>query len=153
MRFFHLIVLFFIIITILTGCGEKGNIENHFHLSLNGESEHWEVENYEVKCTPHSFKAGDGKVTFKSNETMSSDYYKIDVHAVIGEEDKVVQAKSVSGETNLEIIETGHTNGDTYVNRDGEPITFNEVSRIYMVIEWRDHEKRKMMKETIDLKG
>ncbi|MGI8314190.1 hypothetical protein [Halobacillus mangrovi] len=140
------------IVLLLLGCGlQEENKENHFHLSLNGESDHWEVQHYKIKCTPKLFKAGDGKVIFKGKDNGSPEFYKINVHAVIDETDTIVQTKSVSGESKVNKIETGSIKGDTYVNREGKPVTFDEVSRVYMVIEWQEEQNTK--RETIVLKG
>ncbi|ARI77775.1 hypothetical protein [Halobacillus mangrovi] len=152
MRMIKICGLLLLIVSSLLACAkQEENIENHFHLSLNGESNHWKVQHYEIKCTPKLFKAGDGKIIFKGNDNVKSEFYKIDVHAVIDETDTVVHTKSVSGESKLNKIETGSIKGDTYVNKEGNPVTFDEVSRVYMVIEWQDKQNTK--KETIDLKG
>ncbi|MEH7381185.1 hypothetical protein V7138_12060 [Bacillus sp. JJ1533] len=48
-------------------------------------------------------------------------------------------------------INTGTIEGDAPLNKDGETIKMDDVSDIYMTIEWKDINTDKKVKERIDL--
>ncbi|MGP4070789.1 hypothetical protein [Halobacillus sp. B29] len=136
---------------LLSGCDSNDKpMKNNYYLSLSGESEHWEVDSYDIEIKPDTFKAGNGSLTMKNKTENSADFFNIEVYAVIDNEDKLVQAKSVKGsELDITQMTTGATGGGTFLEVNGVPISLENVSDIYMSIEWQD--KSKTMEEKIDL--
>ncbi|WP_430787675.1 hypothetical protein VBD025_17085 [Virgibacillus flavescens] len=135
----------------LTGCNSNDKmIENNYYLSLSGESENWKVNTYEIIIKPDMFKVGDAKLTMKNKTEYSTTSFNIRVHAVIGNQDMVVQGKTVTGsETDITQTTSGATKSGAYFNKSGEPISIKDISDVYMIIEWQDENKR--MKEKVDL--
>ncbi|ASF40685.1 hypothetical protein CEH05_16605 [Halobacillus halophilus] len=136
---------------LLSGCDSNDKpMKNNYYLSLSGESEHWEVDFYDIEIKPDTFKAGNGSLTMKNKTENSTDFFNLEVYAVIDNEDKLVQAKSVKGsELDITQMTTGATGGGTFLDDNGVPISLENVSDIYMNIEWQD--KSKTMEEKIDL--
>lgn len=146
-------LLFLSLVVFLAGCnGNEKSVMNHYYLSLMGESQTWTLTGYEVVITPENFKAGNGTLNMKNENEYIADSFHFETHAVINGEDTVVHSGSASG-AGVDIAEetTGAIEGGTYLNKDGNPITLNEVSNIYMIVEWWDIGKSESVKERIDL--
>ncbi|MGP4074803.1 hypothetical protein [Halobacillus sp. K22] len=140
-----------LVILLLSGCDSNDKtMKNNYYLSLSGESERWEVDSYEIEIKSDTFKAGNGSLTMKNETENSTDFFNLEVYAVIDNEDRLVQAKSVKGsELDITQMTTGATEGGTFLDDNGVPISLEKVSDIYMSIEWQD--KSKTMEEKIDL--
>jgi len=114
-----------------------------------GESPTWNLSGYEIVITPESFKAGNGTLHLKNgNQSVGFFYFK--THVVINDKDEVMHGGVVSSNVN-DIVEvpTGAIEGGAYLNKDGTPITLNEISNIYMIVEWSY--KGESAKERINL--
>lgn len=135
------------LIFLLSGC----NSNEKSVLKLMGESQTWNLTGYEVVITPERFKAGNGILNMRNANEYITNSFHFETHAVINGEDLVVHAGSATGE-GIDIAKktTGAIEGGTYYN-NGDPITLNEVSDIYMIIEWWDTGKSGSVKERIDL--
>ncbi|WFT74157.1 hypothetical protein [Halobacillus naozhouensis] len=141
---FYLVLL----IALLTGCSsnEKMTINNSY-LSLSGESESWKVKSYDIEMTPNMSRAGNGKVIMKDKTNYNTDLFSIRVHAVIDNNDKIIQGKSVtSSGGKIDIAQ--ETTGTTEIT---EPIPVDNINNIYMVIKWQDTNKNKTSEERINL--
>lgn len=87
----------------------------------------------------------------KGGSEYKTDYFYFDVHAVINSEDTVIQGKKVTGsEIDISQINTGIIEGDAPLNKDGETIEMDDISNMYMNIEWNDIQKDKKVIERID---
>ncbi|WP_246521348.1 hypothetical protein [Ornithinibacillus massiliensis] len=88
----------------------------------------------------------------KNPNEYISDSLSFETHAVINVEDISVHSSSITG-TGIDIAEetTGAIESGIYLNEAGSPIKLNEVSIIYMIVEWWDIGKSEFMKERIDL--
>lgn len=140
-------------ILLLSGCnGNEKLIINHYYLSLMGESETWKLTDYEVVITPENFLAGNGTLYMKNENEYIVDAFHFETHAVINGEDIVVHSGSASG-AGIDIAEetTGAIEGGPYLDKNKKPITLNEVSTIYMIVEWWDIGKSDSLKEKMDL--
>ncbi|ASF38958.1 hypothetical protein CEH05_07470 [Halobacillus halophilus] len=140
-----------VVITFLSGCvNNEKSTGNNFHLSLSGESENWKVSSYNILIKPDALKAGNGNLTMKNKAEFNTDFLSIRVHAVIDNEDRIIQGKSIQGsESNITQTSTGVTEGGTFIDEEGEPISLENISDIYMTIEW--HDIKGANKEEIDL--
>ncbi|WP_245831882.1 hypothetical protein [Oceanobacillus senegalensis] len=140
-----------LVILLLSGCdgGEK-TVESNYYLSLSGESESWKVDSYEILIKPETFDVGNGNVTMKNKTEFSTDFFSIGVYAVIDNKDTVIQRRSVTGsESDISETSMGATEGGTLLNENGEPVSLENISDIYMIIEWKDNKKTK--EEKVDL--
>jgi hypothetical protein len=137
----------------ISGCkNTEKTVINNYYLSLTGESETWEVKSYKVEITPEVFNAGNGTLIMKSPAKYNTDFLSIKVFAVIDNEDTVIQAKQVKGSgIELTQLNTGAIKGGTYLDENGKAITLENISHIYMIVEWQDVIKDKRMKEKIEL--
>lgn len=146
-------LLFLALVVLLSGCkhNEK-SVLNHYYLSLMGDSQTWGLTGYEVVITPKNFKAGNGTLKMKNENEYLADFFHFETHVVTNGKDLVVHSGSVSG-TGIDIAEesTGTVEGGEYINEDGTPISLNDVSNIYMIIEWWDIGKSESMRERIEL--
>jgi hypothetical protein len=142
-----------LLILLLSGCNSnEKSVINHYYLSLMGESQTWNLTGYEVMITPENFKAGNGTLKMKNANEYITDSFQFETHAVINGKDIVVHSGSVTG-AGIDIAKkiTGAIEGGAYLNKNGDPITLNEVSDIYMIVEWWDIGKSANVKERIDL--
>ncbi|CRK84584.1 hypothetical protein [Neobacillus massiliamazoniensis] len=142
-----------LLILLLSGCNSnEKSVINHYYLSLMGESQTWKLTGYEVMITPENFKAGNGTLKMKNANEYITDSFQFETHAVINGKDIVVHSGSANG-AGIDIAKktTGAIEGGVYLNKNGDPITLNEVSDIYMIVEWWDIGKSANVKERIDL--
>ncbi|MEC5423783.1 hypothetical protein QGM71_09795 [Virgibacillus sp. C22-A2] len=146
-------VLLFIFLLFLSGCVETREAElKEYYLSLMGESENWKLEGYEIEITKETFMAGNGFLNMKNREKYITDSFSVEVHAVIDNVDTVIQKNGVSGAgVNIAFENTGEIVEDTYLDAKGNPITLEDISNVYVVLEWWDLDQKKKMKEIIDL--
>jgi len=142
---------------ILSACGNS-DMENQNsepktkEITLMGESENWVANSYQISLTSDVLKAGNGTLDMKGSSEYKTDYFYFEVHAVINGEGTVIHAKKVTGiETDVSLVNTGTIEGDAPLNKDGETIKMDDVSNIYMTIEWKDINTDKKVKERIDL--
>ncbi|RSL30682.1 hypothetical protein D7Z54_24610 [Salibacterium salarium] len=135
---------------LLSACNNQ-EVNNNYYLSLTEESENWKLNGYEVEVTQENFKTGNGTLNMKNKSEYATDYFHFQTHAVINEEDRTVHSGSVTG-PGIDISEetTGTTEG-TYLDKEGESITFNDVTDIYMIVEWWNPDKQEKVEERIDL--
>ncbi|MGE7094307.1 hypothetical protein ACQKII_23330 [Lysinibacillus sp. NPDC048646] len=147
-RRFKIGILLFIFTIILFGCqnqndnakGPKGNLFNVF----TGESESWELSGYEIELTPHSSKFGNGTLTMKNTTDYSSDFFSFEVHATINNNDEVMQKHQLSGEqVNIATKKIGTIEGNELPSKNGDYISINDLSDIYMIIKWNDQQGNK----------
>lgn len=118
-----------------------------YYLSLMGESGTWEVIGYEVMLTSGGMKAGKGKLIMKDENEYITDSFSFNMHAVINGVDNGIHAGSVSGRTDISEQTTGTIEGE-----NGETsIKLDEVSDIYMTVEWWDPDENENVQERIDI--
>lgn len=88
----------------------------------------------------------------KNSNEYISDSFRFETHVVINGEDIIVHSSSFTG-PEIDIAEetTGAMESGPYLDENGSPITLNEISNIYMMVEWWDVDKRESMNERIDL--
>lgn len=137
-------------IVLISACNRNDQSEVNSYLSLMGESETWKVEQYKMSLTPETLEAGNGILKTK-DKIQYNNYFNLEVHAVIDNDDKVIQEKKITGSGNLTEVTTGTVEGGTYLDKDGEAIVVDNISEVYMIIEWQDMNKGKRIKERIDL--
>ncbi|NIK12561.1 hypothetical protein FHR85_001976 [Alkalibacillus almallahensis] len=119
-------------------------------MSLSGESENWKVDAYEIMSTSEAFKVGNGNLIMKKNNEYSSDFFSVEVNAVIEGEETTIQKRSVSGsETDITQTSIGTVEGSALHDENGEIISPENISDIYMIIKWREDSDTR--KESIDL--
>ena len=151
-----ILVTLIVMLTLLIGCSSKTTeMNNNYYLLLTGESNTWKVDSYELSLTPETLKAGDGTLRMKNETEYQTEYFNMEVHAVIDHKDTVIQTKAVTGShTSIAQINTGAIEGGTFYNKEGKAIELANISDIYMIVEWQDTtvSKRKMT-ETIHLYG
>lgn len=125
------------LVILLSGCSSSEKL-NHYYLLLEGESQTWNVSEYEVVLTPENFKTWYGTLHMKNSNNYISDSFSFETHAVINDEDIRVHSGS-------------NTESGIYLDENGSPITLNEISNIYMIVEWWDVDKSESMNERIEL--
>ncbi|WP_339229286.1 hypothetical protein NSQ77_05150 [Oceanobacillus sp. FSL K6-2867] len=128
---------------ILFAC-QKQQLEMNYYLSLLGESEIWKLTGYEIMLTSDEIKIGNGKLIMKEKNEFITDSFSFNTYAVINGEDQRIHAGSVSGRTDIREQTTGTLEGD-------EHIDFDELSDIYMIVEWWNPNENNNDKERINL--
>ncbi len=109
-----------------------------------GESKTWELSGYEIELTPNSSKFGNGILTMKNTTEYSSDFFSFEVHATINNKDEVMQKHQSSGEqVNIATKKMGSIEGNELPSKNGDYISINELSDIYMIIKWNDQQGNK----------
>lgn len=150
-----LLLFFSIVGGILSGCNsDEKAVMDDYNLSLNGESENWRLTEYEVAFTSEDFKAGNGILNMKNQNEYSTKSFQFDTHAIINGEDFSVHSGSITGDGNvIDIAEevTGTIETGAYLDKEGNPITIDQVNDIYMDVVWWDLDKNEKVKEKIDL--
>jgi len=145
-----LLVIMSLLLLFITGCfSEKTSSEKVTQLStLNGESEHWQLQGYKLKIAGDNLFAGDGELQYKFDEKIT-DHISFRMVAVIDDKEIVLQEmKIVSSGKNFNKQDTGKAELIVPMNNEGEKITFINKDKIYGVIEWISHEGKRV-KETI----
>ncbi|WP_161628830.1 hypothetical protein [Thalassobacillus devorans] len=139
-------------ILLLSGCKDSSEEiqQSHIQFALDGESEHWEIESYELLYDGKRYEAGNGKITMKNTDEYVSDFFSISIQVVIDGESEKIQSQSVSG-GDMDIGE--HQIGTINGNRtdSNEAIHKEDIDQIYATVIWRDNEEKKDVKETIIL--
>ncbi|MCM3397941.1 hypothetical protein [Oceanobacillus profundus] len=136
---FSLVPLLFI----LFACQDQ-QLETNYYLSLLGDSETWRLSGYEIILTPDEIKVGNGKLIMKEENKYITDSFSFDTYAVINGVDHKIHAGSVSGRADIKEQTTGTLEG-------GAPIDFDELSSVYMIIEWWDPNESDNVQERINL--
>ncbi|MBE9918341.1 hypothetical protein G8C92_30555, partial [Paenibacillus donghaensis] len=127
-----------LLLLFITGCfSEKTSSDKVTQLStLNGESEHWQLQGYKLKIEGDTLFAGDGQLHYKFDETIT-DNISFRMVAVIDDKEIVLQEmKIVSSGRNFNKQDTGKAETKVPLNNEGEKITFINKDKIYGVIEW-----------------
>lgn len=142
-------ICFIFIIFLISGCNR---VENNYYLSFTEESDAWKLKGYEVRITPDAFIAGNGLLSMKGKDEYFTDIFSFTVHAVINQEDQVIHTYAATGsEINIARKRIGRIEGKAYINKEGTPINLDNISEIYMIIDWWDKEQEKKVEERINL--
>ncbi|NGP45386.1 hypothetical protein G4V62_10625 [Bacillaceae bacterium SIJ1] len=140
------LINFVLLVLSLVGCTGKGEDVNHYYLSFIGESETWKVSEYTMTLTPEMQKLGEGTLMMKGQSDYPSDWFHMQVFALVNGEEQVLQTKSVSAPDNNDISQM------TIGAVEGErSLSIDEMNRLYITVEWNDMETGENMKETIAL--
>lgn len=117
--------------------------------TLNGESEHWQLQKYKLEIKGDTLFAGNGELHYEFNEKIT-DHISFQMVAVIDDKEIVLQEMKIvsSGEINFNKQDTGKAESKVPKNNEGEKITFINNETIYGVIEWVSLEGKRV-KETI----
>ncbi|WP_339322921.1 hypothetical protein [Paenibacillus sp. FSL W8-0194] len=145
-----LVVIMSLILLLTTGCfSEKTSSDKVTQLAtLNGESEHWQLQGYKLKIEGDTLFAGDGELHYKFDEKIT-DRGSFRTVAVIDDKEIVLQeTKIVSEGRNFNKQDTGKAELKVPMNNEREKITFINKDKIYGIIEWISQEGKRM-KETI----
>ncbi|MEI2356694.1 hypothetical protein [Mesobacillus zeae] len=141
-------------ILLLSGCNSnEKSVIDHYYLSLSGESENWEVKSYKLELSPDVFNVGNGTITMKNQTMYTTDFIDIKVHAIINNENEVIQSKKIIGDnTEINKMTIGAIEGKVeFVDKNGIPITLENISDIYIEIEWQAVNEKQRMQEKIDI--
>lgn len=138
------------VVLVISGCNVQQS-NSKYYLLLMGESENWNLTGYEIVITPEEFSAGYGTLRLKNEAEYITDSFHFDTYVVINGEDIVVHSGSSTGGMDISEETTGAIEGEKYLNEKGDPITLNDISDIYMVVEWKDNSKDKSVNERLDL--
>jgi hypothetical protein len=130
---------------ILTTCGNH-QAETSYYLSLQGQSDTWELSDYEVIYTSEKNETGNGKLRMKEKDNYVTDSFHFETHAVTSGKDHIIHSGSVSGKTNIAEQTTGALKGE-----DNHSNPLQQVENIYMIVAWWDLEEDQQMEERIDL--
>ena len=140
--------LLLIFMVISCGCNQQTDYSEATILELAGESDTWELNGYEIKLTAYYFEAGNGILTMKNTTDYLSNSFSYEVYARIDDEDLLIHQHHSSGApVNIALKEIGSIKGDELFIKEG---TLNDVSDIYMKIEWEDFKGHSRV-EQIDL--
>ncbi|WP_456274819.1 hypothetical protein [Bacillus sp. AK031] len=123
-------------------------------LSLEGASENWNVDRFQLEGGPDHFKAG-GSLHLKSSEEYQSQFMHFDAHMVISNEVRDLFGSSVladSGETtDISGKHNAGVEGGSFIHQNGSPVKMGDIDEIYLNVEWYDTEKSTKVKERISL--
>src|SRR5699024_11923394 len=102
----RILFIFVSLLVVLTACSNKDTetqkkTETNYYLSLNGESEHWELDGYEIMMTPKGYKAGNGTLKMKDKDEQEGDFFSFDVYGVADSKEDRFQSVAASIETDI----------------------------------------------------
>lgn len=132
----------------LVGCSGEENmeqVESEKHKEeqsitniFNGESNTWELNNYEITFSTDLMEVGNGMISMKNNHL--SNYLSYKVYATIDNKEEVLQTHISTGKVvnKTSTINLGSVSSSPLINSRGERISFDDLSNIYMVINWND---------------
>lgn len=146
---------FYLIITLLliTGCvpGESSTVEEQQPqlTTLNGESDHWNLQGYTIKIEGNTLFAGNGELQYKLDEEVK-DNLSFKMVAQVGEQEVVLQEmKIVSSLGEFKQQDTGKGEMDIPMYK-GEEIILTDIDNFYAIVEWRSSQGESM-KEIIHI--
>ncbi|MBU8906811.1 hypothetical protein [Desertibacillus haloalkaliphilus] len=135
----------------VSGCGTQMDLR-HDYFSFVGESKRWKLEGYQMEITPDSFAAGSGILHMKGTDEYHTDFFSFYTTVMIGNKEQRVHGGSVSGHGgNIAEHSIGTVDGGPYLNEEGEPVTREDIEKVYMVVKWWDVNQHKNVEERIEL--
>ncbi len=129
-----------LLLMILSACSTDNNEDNNkmdtnYYLSLTDESDHWQLQGYEIMFTSDGYKAGNGMLEMKNADESNGDFLSFDVYGVVDGEENKIHSGSVSGETPLADMSTGTIEGEEKSLKE-----FPELDEIYMTVTWNEED-------------
>jgi hypothetical protein len=137
--------LWLILLFILPAC-QNQTPEEMYYLLLKGESETWKLEDYEIEFTSNERRAGDGILKMKGKEEYETESFQFQTYAEVDGEVRMIHVNSYDNVCDISEHHTGSIR-----NEELSPISFNDINRIYMTVEWWDQTDRQKKKEEINL--
>lgn len=134
------LIITLLILLLITGCesGESSNVEEKQiqMTTLSGDSDHWNLQGYEVKIEGNTLFAGNGELQYKLDEEVK-DNLLFKMVAQVGEKKVVLQEmKIVSSLRDFNNQDTGEAEVDIPMNK-GEEIILTDIDKYYAIVEWR----------------
>lgn len=135
-----------LLLIILTACQQPNSDMNYF-VTLTGESEKWQLTEYELMQTSDAFKAGNGLLkSNNSDETKKVNFLSVDTFIVINDEEEKVQGYAVSGDTEVFEQDVGAIEREERRFDD-----FSKISEVYSIVTWNDADTNGDEEEIIQL--
>ncbi|SER11264.1 hypothetical protein SAMN04487944_101272 [Gracilibacillus ureilyticus] len=133
-----ILVITFLLLLLFTGCELEEQFEKQEQtqlITINGDSEYWNLTGYELKIEDNEMFAGDGELHHKIKREIT-DYVSFKMIAMIDDEKVELQGmKIVSSVSNFNNIGTGSATQRIPVIK-GEGIKLTDIDNYYAVIEW-----------------
>lgn len=137
-RFFILGIFALLLMSFLTGCFSKDASPSNTtqFTTLNGESEHWQLQGYKLKTEGDTIFVGNGELLYKFDEIIT-DYISFKLVAQIeGNEVVLQEMKIVSSEGNYNKQDTGKAESKDLRKSDGQKITVFDKDELHGEIGW-----------------
>ncbi|MFD2630208.1 hypothetical protein [Oceanobacillus kapialis] len=149
---YKFIISLLLLLFITAGCTDESAKPKDYYLSLVGESQHWRIKGYEIELSEDSFMAGNGFLDMKNEDKYMTNSFDIEVRAVINDVDQIIQKSKWAGENiDIAVENTGKILEKSYVDKQGNPITLEDIKKVYLVLKWHDIKNRKEQQEQIEL--
>lgn len=135
-----------LLMAVLSACNtEDAETETNYYLSLQGESDHWKLDGYEIMMTPSSYKAGNGILKKKDEDQQTVGFLNYNVYAIVEGEENRFHGGSVSGDADITEKMTGTIDGEEELK------DFLKIDEIYMTVTWNDDDTDGDQEERISL--
>ncbi|MDP5274945.1 hypothetical protein [Chengkuizengella axinellae] len=142
---FGLGVLIILITVVIASTNEDINDEDKLNsnpiseksYTLNGTSENWDLQGYELKFDQDTLTAGNGVLKYKLDEEIT-DYLSFEMIAIVdGEEEYLQGVKFVSSDMNFNSQHTGNGVMPIPLNKDNKEMNVSNIDKMYGVIKWK----------------
>ncbi|TFB19263.1 hypothetical protein E3U55_11160 [Filobacillus milosensis] len=113
---------------------------NHYYVFLmDGETEHWELDQYKVELVPTNQVAGNGILNYVGEENIKVEDFNFRTFALVDGLDIALQGVSRSWNKPVELgnSPTGTVDSSLF-KPNGDPVLFKDIEKIYAVIQWTE---------------
>lgn len=127
-----------------------------------GESENWKVENFGIEIIFDRFRTIEGTLSMKNQTEFLADYLDVKFEIKIkGKNTKVYHSKTLSSDVpytlNSDLNLAENTTGKiswlmNLTNKDGEPVKFEDIEQISLLVQWKGQNEKVFMVERIELR-
>ncbi|KAB8126000.1 YcxB family protein [Gracilibacillus oryzae] len=135
--------------------------EDQITRTYHGEGEYWKIEDYRVKVSPILFRTYEGIMHMKDQDTYHADYLMTEFHVVFkwGKDMKIHRehrSSKIKGDNLNELDISSKSTGEFPNNREeldenGDPVTFEDIEEIYVIIQWKGENQDDLFEEKITL--
>ncbi|SEQ98959.1 hypothetical protein [Piscibacillus halophilus] len=111
---------------------------NHYYVfNLDGESENWDLNQYQIELVPTNQTTGGGMLHHTGDDGPIVDSLNFRAMAMIDGVEVTLQSNSVHEPIDVSEVRIDLVNNSLF-KPNGDPVMFDDIEKIYAVVEWLD---------------
>lgn len=146
------LILLIIVVAIATFWFNQDDTDqsNHYYVyNLDGNSDNWELNQYQVELVPTNHTAGGGTLHHIGDDGPVVDTLNFRTAAIIDGTEVTLQTESVHEPIDASEVRIGFADNNLF-KPNGDPVMFHDLEEIFVEIEWMDS-KGNYQEERLDL--